>query len=72
VLKLFFSTEPLSKFVVNPMLRVIEQTHGRLGIAAVLDVQRGKLHVGPTAKPNDLDILLASEAASFVEIWNRL
>jgi hypothetical protein len=54
------------------MLRVIEQTHGRLGIAAVLDVQRGKLHVGPTAKPNDLDILLASEAASFVEIWNRL
>jgi hypothetical protein len=72
VLKLFFSTEPLSKFVVNPMLRIIEQTHGRLGVAAVLDIQRGKLHTGPTARPTDLDILLASEAASFVEIWNRL
>lgn len=72
VVKLYFSKDPLSKYIANPMLRLLEQTHGTYGVAAVLEAQRSKLHVGPTARPNDLDILLGTEAASFVRIWNAV
>lgn len=72
VTKLYFSSEPLSKYKTAPMLRLLELTHGNLGTAAVLDTRRGKLHTGPTSRPADLDILLETEAASFVQVWNRL
>jgi hypothetical protein len=72
VVKLYFSKDPLSKYTANPMLRLLEQTHGTHGVAAVLEAQRSRLHVGPTARPNDLDILLGTEAASFVRIWNSV
>ena len=72
VTKFYFSAEPLSKYMASPMLRLLETTHGNLGTAAVLDAQRGKLHTGPTARPADLDILLKTEASSFVAIWTSL
>ncbi len=72
VLKLYFSADTLSKNLANPMLRLIEHTHGDLGTAALLEAQRSKLHTGPTARPGDLDILLKTEAASFLAIWNSI
>jgi hypothetical protein len=72
VTKLYFNAEPLSKYQASPLLRLIECTHGQIGTAAVLDVQRGKLHTGPTSRPADLDLLLRTEAASFVAIWDSL
>jgi hypothetical protein len=72
VLKLYFSADSLSKFQANPLLRLIESTHSSLGTAAVLDVQQSKLHTGPTSKTADLDLLLRTEAASFVAIWHSL
>jgi hypothetical protein len=72
IVKLYFSADPISKYIANPMLRLLEHTHGPLGIAAILDAQRGKLHFGPTVRPNDLDILLKTEAAGFVSIWNSI
>jgi len=58
--------------MANPLLRLIELTHGSIGMAAVLDVRKSKLHVGPTTRPADLDILLRTEAASYVAIWNAI
>ena len=72
VMKLYFSADPLSKNMANPMLRLLERTHGHLGTAAILDTQRAKLHIGPTSRPQDLDLLLDTEAGSFVRIWNSL
>ena len=72
VVKLYFSAEPLSKYKANPMLRLLEQTHGNHGVAAILDTQQCKLFRGPTLRPQDLDILLETEAASFVRIWSQL
>jgi hypothetical protein len=72
VVKLYFSADGLSKYQANPLLRLIECTHGSLGIAAVLDAQQAKLHTGPTARSSDLDLLLRTEAASYVSIWNSL
>lgn len=69
VMKLYFSADPISKYLANPMLRLLECTHGRLGTVAILDAQRGRIHVGPTARPDDLDILLRTEAAAFVSVW---
>jgi hypothetical protein len=72
VMKLYFSSDPLSKYQASPLLRLIEHTHRTLGTSAVLDVQRSKLHLGPTTRPKDLDLLLSTEATSFVSIWNSL
>ena len=72
VVKLYFSAEPLSKYKANPMLRLLEQTHGSHGTAAILDAQQCRFFNGPTLRPLDLDILLETEAASFVQIWNRV
>ncbi len=72
VLKLYFNAGPLSKFAANPLLRLIELTYGSMGTAAVLDAQRSKLHFGPTNRPNDLDVLLRTEASSFMSIWNAI
>lgn len=72
VVKLYFSAEPISKYLANPMLRLLEVTHGDSGEAALLDAQRGKLYTGPTSRPQDLDVLLTTEAASFVSIWNQV
>lgn len=71
VLKLYFGA-PLSKYSANPLLRLIELSHGSRGVAAVLDVHRSRLHAGPTARPADLDILLKTESASYVAIWNSI
>jgi hypothetical protein len=72
VVKLYFGSEPLSKYYVGPMLRLLESTHGNQGVAAVLDVRRHKLHQGPTSNWEDLDILLKTEAAGFVAMWNSI
>jgi hypothetical protein len=72
VVKLYFSSDPLSKYQASPLLRLIEHTHGSLGTSAVLDTQRAKLHIGPTARPKDIDLLLQTEAASYVAMWNSL
>ncbi|GEM_PF-3328734 len=72
VVKLYFSAEDLSKYQANPMLRLLELTHGRFGTAAILDTQHGKFFTGPTARSSDLDILLVTEAASFVQIWSKV
>jgi hypothetical protein len=69
--KLHFSAGQVSKHLLTPLLRLIELTYPR-SLAAILDVQEAKLHTGPTVRPDDLDMLLASEASAFVQIWREL
>ncbi len=72
ILKLYFKSDVLSKRAADPMLRLIETEYGRSSTAAILDVRRRRLHVGPVPKPADLDLLLAAEASGFATIWNGL
>ncbi|HEY4331867.1 MAG TPA: hypothetical protein VGM78_04835 [Ilumatobacteraceae bacterium] len=72
VVALYFGAQPLTKSGAQPMLRLLERTHGPQGVAAVLDCVRGKLHAGPTASWRKLDSQLSSEAAVYVELWNSI
>ncbi len=72
VLKLWFKAEPLSKLAANPMLRLIELTHGTLGSPALLDIRRGKLITGAVPKPADMDLVLASEALAYADLWTKV
>jgi hypothetical protein len=75
VVKLYFKKQPLSKRRVESILRLMEKTlkagEGESFAVAVLDVANAKL-IRPTIPVPDLDILLQSEAAAFMEIWQRL
>jgi hypothetical protein len=55
-LKLYFKADALSKRAANPMLRLIEQKYGRRSPAAILDVRRRRLHVGPVSSAADIDL----------------
>lgn len=69
--KLHFSADPVSKHLLNPLLRLIELSYPR-SVPAILDVRKARLYKGPTVRQGDLETLLASEAAALVEIWRQL
>lgn len=72
-IKLYFRADKLSKAKADPVLRLLERTHGQQGrrTVAILDVPRGKL-LTPTRDIPGIDALLEGEAAAFVAMWGRL
>ena len=72
VVALYFGSQPLTKTTAQPMLRLLERTHGPQGVAAVLDCRRSKLIAGPTANWRKLDAMLSAEADSYVQLWNSI
>lgn len=71
VIKLHLKAPVLSQRAADPMLRLLEITHGRQGQVGILDVRRSRLIV-PTKSLAGLDPLLAGEAASFVTMWEQV
>jgi hypothetical protein len=72
VLKFWFKSDALSKNAANPMLRLMEHTHGKQGDPAILDVRRRKLITGAVPKPADMDLVLASEALAYADLWSKV
>jgi len=74
-IKLYFKKEKLSKRKVDSVLHVMDtalpRPAGRTFAVAVLDVPRARLVV-PTVPIPGLDLLLKSEAAAFIQIWQGL
>jgi len=75
VIKLYFKREPLSKRRVEAILYLMACTllgpsHAKR-VIGVLDVPQARL-IAPTIAVPNLDLLLQSEAAAFVEIWRGL
>jgi hypothetical protein len=71
VIKLYFKADQLRKASIDPMLHLLETTHGTIGTVGVLDVQRSKLFVATRSVPS-IDALLRAEAASLANLWNEL
>jgi hypothetical protein len=72
LIKMYFKADQLSQHKVNLSLRLLETTVGRHGDVAILDVRRGRLFTQTTEPPEGVDLLLASEAAGLVTLWEAL
>jgi hypothetical protein len=76
IVKLWFdSSQPLTKPRADPLLHLLDITHGAGACSdatvAALDVLRGKL-IKPTRLVPGIDALLKGEAACFLEMWESL
>jgi hypothetical protein len=71
VIKVYLKDEPLTQRQINPLLYLLDTTHGSFGTVAILDARRGKLFK-ITQRRKGVEALLASEAHSFVMLWNSL
>jgi len=75
LIKLYFKSDPLSKQktdVIAHLMEVALRKKAPQGtVMGVLDLRRGKLHA-PTVPIAGLDVLLASEAMAFMQLWNGL
>lgn len=75
IIKLYFKADPLSRQktdVITHMMEVSLRKKAPKGaIMGVLDLRRGKLYA-PTVPISGLDVLLASEAAAFMQLWKGL
>lgn len=71
LVKLYFKSglQPSRLGVIHEIMRASLGTAGE-PIMAVTDVAAGKMHV--PRKRKGMDVLLKSEAAAFMEIWNAL
>lgn len=75
VIKLYFKADPLSKQKTEAITHMMEVSLRRKApkgsVMGVLDLRRGKLYA-PTVPISGLDVLLASEAAAFLQLWEGL
>ena len=75
LVKLYFKSDPLSKQktdVITHMMGVSLRAIAPKGsVMAVLDLRRGKLHTR-TVLIDGLEVLLASEATAFLQLWEGL
>jgi hypothetical protein len=69
--KLYLKGDALSQQRANIVLELMRETIGDDVTPAVLDVRRGKLFT-PTVTVPGIDAFLASEAAAFWTLWDRL
>lgn len=67
VIKLYFKEDPLSTQRIQTILQLLHETHGKIAVAAVLDVRRGVLHRFKSIP--GVAHLLRGEASSFATIW---
>jgi hypothetical protein len=72
IVKLYFKADPLSQQRVTLALYLLEKTVGKHGAVGILDLQQGKLFRRTKQPPEGVDLLLASEAAGFVTLWDSL
>lgn len=71
-IKLYPKKEKLALRKVEPLLALLERTHGGPDRdVGVLDVRRGLLH-SPKREIPGIDALLAAEAAAFTVLWRSL
>lgn len=68
--KLYFSRPPLSRVRLQIYYYLVHRVAGTSMRPAVLDVRRGKLHVGNPRTSRDVDIALSSEASLFHTYWD--
>lgn len=71
VVKLHLKADELSKQRCDVLLHLMDVAVGKTARVAILDVERGKLHV-QTRVIVGIDSLLLAEAGAFVEMWNDL
>lgn len=75
VIKLYFKADPLSKQKTEAITHMMEVSLRKKApkgsVMGVLDLRRGKLYA-PTVPISGLDVLLASEAAAFLQLWEGL
>ena len=72
VVKLYFKADRRSQHKVTLSLRLLENTVGRFGTVAIVDVQQGKLFIQRTEPPAGIDLVLESEAMSLALLWEAL
>ena len=75
IIKLYFKTDPLSKqrteAITHMMEVALREKSPKGSVMGVLNLRRGKLYA-PTVPISGLDVLLASEAAAFLQLWEGL
>jgi hypothetical protein len=69
MVKLYFKRDQLAKLRADAILYLMQETLGA-GVA-VLDTRAAKL-IRPTVDKPRLSLLLSSEAAAFVSIWEEV
>jgi hypothetical protein len=72
LVKLYYKTDRLSQQKVNLALHLLDKTVGRHGTVGILDLQQGKLFQQTKEPPEEIDLLLASEAIAFETLWDSL
>jgi hypothetical protein len=71
VVKLYMKEDKPDQRRLNPLLHMLERTHGDKGKAMILDCRRGR-HYVLTQQIKNIDLYLEGEARSFVAMWEAL